>query len=78
MWAISFWPQVVTNYKNQSTTGLKSDKLAYDLIGFECLVIYEGSMYFSNYTRALYVDAHDGNSPEVEINDGKTNSDIFS
>lgn len=71
MWAISFWPQVVTNYKNQCTTGLKSDKLAYDLIGFECLVIYEGSMFFSSYTRKLYGEAHDGNEPEVEVNDGE-------
>jgi hypothetical protein len=71
MWAISFWPQAVTNYKNQCTTGLKSDKLAYDLIGFECLVIYESSMYFSTYTRNLYANDHDGNFPEVQINDGK-------
>lgn len=74
LWAISFWPQVVTNYKNQSTIGLKSDKLAYDLIGFECLVIYESSMFFSSYTRELYMDSHDGNAPEVEINDGNNNS----
>lgn len=69
MWAISFWPQAVTNYKNQCTTGLKSDKLAYDLIGFECLVIYESSMYFSAYTRELYAEDHNGNYPEVQIND---------
>lgn len=69
MWAISFYPQAVTNYKNGSSIGLKSDKLAYDLIGFECMVIYESSMYFSSYTRKLYRDDHDGNSPEVEVND---------
>ena len=77
MWAISFWPQVVTNYKNQDTMGLKSDKLAYDLIGFECLVIYESSMYFSTYTRGLYIESHNGNSPEVEINDGKHHCNVM-
>ena len=57
------------NYENQSTLGLKSDKLCYDVVGFGALVIYESSMYFSQVTREVYEVEHDGKLPEVEIND---------
>mmetsp|Transcript_23816 Transcript_23816/g.34923 ORF Transcript_23816/g.34923 Transcript_23816/m.34923 type:complete len:324 (-) Transcript_23816:102-1073(-) len=69
MWAISFWPQVITNYKNQSTLGLAPDKLIYDVVGFVCLVLYECFMYFVPVVREAYAYTHDGKIPEVEIND---------
>jgi uncharacterized protein with PQ loop repeat len=71
MWAISFWPQVITNCKSNSTIGLAPDKLCYDIIGFGCLTLYESFMFFVPVVREAYQYVHDGKEPEVEINDGK-------
>jgi cystinosin len=68
-WAISFWPQVVTNYYNETTHGLATDKYIYDLVGFAALSIYECSMFFDKSTRRDYAEQHHGELPEVEIND---------
>lgn len=70
MWAISFWPQVITNFKCGSTVGLAPDKLCYDVIGFGCLSLYESIMFFVPVVREAYEYVHNGKDPEVEINDG--------
>jgi cystinosin len=68
-WTISFYPQVVLNYKRKSTIGLASDMLMYDLIGYIALSIYSVEMYYDEGVRNAYRNHHNGNNPAVQIND---------
>lgn len=68
-WTISFYPQVVLNYKRKCTIGLASDMLVYDLIGYIALSIYSVEMYYDEGVRRAYRNNHNGNNPAVQIND---------
>lgn len=71
MWAISFYPQAITNFNNKSTKGFNTDKVMYDMVGFGALSLYECFMFFVPEVRREYEKAYSGNVPEVDINDGK-------
>jgi cystinosin len=68
-WALSFYPQVYTNYSKGTTIGYASDKLLYDVIGFSSLSIYSIAMYSIPSVREAYERDHNGHSPTVAIND---------
>lgn len=70
MWAISFYPQAITNFQNKSTKGFNTDKVLYDMVGFGALSLYECSMFYVPSVRSEYAAVYDGKLPEVDINDG--------
>lgn len=67
-WSISFYPQLITNYKRKSVEGLSFDFLLYNTLGFLCYSTYNCAFYFSQTVKDLYNDDHDGTYP-VQLND---------
>lgn len=53
-WSISFYPQVVVNFKRKSTHGLSVDFCALNTLGFLCYTIYNVCLFWSPVIRELY------------------------
>ncbi|TPX32189.1 hypothetical protein SmJEL517_g04618 [Synchytrium microbalum] len=68
-WSISFYPQVILNYKRLSVTGLSLDFIALNLLGFTCYSFYNITFLFSTTVRDEYRTINDGQDPLVTIHD---------
>lgn len=70
LWSLSFYPQVLVNYRRRSVTGLSADYLAINIVGF---VAYSLSTYLFLYSptiREEYAKRHpSAPEPSVQIND---------
>uniref|UniRef100_A0A7S3EDW9 Cystinosin n=1 Tax=Rhodosorus marinus TaxID=101924 RepID=A0A7S3EDW9_9RHOD len=44
-WSVSFYPQVVTNYRRRSVQGLSLDFVCYNLLGFSCYASFTIAAY---------------------------------
>lgn len=69
MWSVSFYPQVVTNFKRRTTSGLSPDFCLLNVIGFACYSIYNLSLYCDKDIRRLYKERHGGDEVPVASND---------
>ena len=67
-WSISFYPQVISNYKRKSTHGLSADFCTLNVIGFACYTTYNTSMFWSEEIREMYRSKY-GSEPTVQSND---------
>lgn len=68
-WSVSFYPQVVLNWRRRSVFGLSFDYQLLNLVGFGCYAIFNVTTFFHTQIRSEYIDAHHGDSPSVEVND---------
>lgn len=68
-WSISFYPQVILNYKRKSVIGLNFDFIALNLIGFVMYSIYNISLLFSRTVQEKYYDKYSYSRIPVEYND---------
>ncbi|KAG5176753.1 putative lysosomal cystine transporter family [Tribonema minus] len=68
-WSVSFYPQVVLNYRRKTTIGLSFDFQLYNLLGFTCYSIYTSAFYWSTAVQREYEHSHNGNSNKIEPND---------
>ncbi|KAI9179506.1 hypothetical protein H9P43_004844 [Blastocladiella emersonii ATCC 22665] len=68
-WSVSFYPQLVLNYRRKSVDGLSLDFLAYNVIGFTCYLIYTLGFYWSTAIQEEYRRRNDGRSNLVAPND---------
>lgn len=62
--SVSFYPQVISNFKRKSTAGLSPDFCVLNVIGFACYTIYTASFYWSPTVRELYKERY---GPDKEI-----------
>lgn len=69
MWSISFYPQMITNFKRRTTSGLSPDFCLLNVIGFACYSIYNLSLYCNKDIRRLYQERHGGDEVPVQSND---------
>ena len=53
-WSISFYPQVISNFRRRSTGGLSADFCVLNVIGFGAYTAYNASMFWSSAIRDLY------------------------
>jgi cystinosin len=68
-WTVSFYPQIILNYKRKSVEGLNFDFVLLNVIGFACYSVFNWSLYFSDEIFKIYEKEHpDGVNP-VQIND---------
>jgi hypothetical protein len=63
-WSVSFYPQVVSNYKRCSTVGLSPDFCVLNVLGFACYAAYNTSFFWSKTIQDLYRKRH---GPDAEI-----------
>lgn len=68
-WSISFYPQLISNYRRRSVTGLSVDFVIASFYGFLCYSIFNISMYFSPSVRMEYRLRNGGQDNLVAIND---------
>ncbi|GAA5879917.1 hypothetical protein JCM16303_004398 [Sporobolomyces ruberrimus] len=68
-WSLSFYPQLILNYRRKSSTGLSSDFVLINPCGHCSLLIVNPCLYFSSVVRRQYQVRHEGHTPQVQIND---------
>ena len=65
-WSVSFYPQVISNFKRRSTRGLSPEFCGLNVIGFACYAIYNLSFYWSAAIQDLYKHRH-GQDSEITV-----------
>ncbi|KAI6226160.1 Cystinosin-like protein [Aphelenchoides fujianensis] len=68
-WSVSFWPQIVTNFRRQSVVGLNFDFTSLNVLGFLCYSIYNAFLFFIPAVQEEYFDEHPRGSLPVTIPD---------
>ena len=68
-WSISFYFQIMLNYKRKSVVGLNFDFIALNLLGFASYTTYNATMLFSSGVRDTYYKSHAYTRIPVEYND---------
>ena len=63
-WSISFWPQVILNFKRKSTSGLSNEFSVLNVVGFACYATYTLCFYFSPEIQRQYKER---NGADAEI-----------
>lgn len=57
-WSVSFYPQVISNFKRKTTQGLSPDFCALNVIGFGAYAAYNASMFWSSTIREQYKERY--------------------
>ncbi|KAJ2520001.1 hypothetical protein GGI11_002412 [Coemansia sp. RSA 2049] len=68
-WSVSFYPQIILNYKRKSVEGLSIDFLVYNVYGFACYAIFNTAFFFSRRIADEYERRNDGHQNLVRFND---------
>ena len=69
MWSVSFYPQVLSNYRRKTTVGLSVDFAGLNVLGFACYSAYNLSLFYSRAIQEQYKHRHHGEKPTVQSND---------
>lgn len=70
-WSISFYPQIILNFRRQSVIGLNFDFLALNLLGHSCYAIFNLCLYTSHEVQEEYYSRHPHGILPVLLNDVK-------
>ena len=62
--SVSFYPQVISNFKRKSTAGLSVDFCVLNVIGFAFYTAYSASLYWNPTIQQLYKERY---GPDAEI-----------
>lgn len=68
-WTVSFYPQVIMNFRRRSVIGFNFDYLGYDLTGFISFSLYNCLLFWSPAVFALYQQRYPGSPNPITIND---------
>lgn len=68
-WSISFYPQVVQNFKRRSVIGLSVEFQLLNFAGFICYFAFNACLYWIGSVQQEYRHSHGGNSSAVRLND---------
>ncbi|TIB74858.1 hypothetical protein E3Q23_02562 [Wallemia mellicola] len=68
-WCLSFYPQLIVNYKRKRVDGVSIDFLYLNVLGFLCLTIYNLAFLYSDTVKEEYKARHNGNDSTVQFND---------
>ncbi|EPZ34742.1 Lysosomal cystine transporter domain-containing protein [Rozella allomycis CSF55] len=68
-WTVSFYPQLILNWKRKSSEGLSFDFLYANMIGFGFYAIFNICMFFSQQVKEEYRKDHNGSDPVVRLTD---------
>lgn len=68
-WSVSFYPQIISNWKRKSTQGLSADFCGLNVLGFACYASYNLCFYYSPQIHQEYKRRHDGSEVTVQSND---------
>ncbi|KAL5611570.1 hypothetical protein BROUX41_000845 [Berkeleyomyces rouxiae] len=68
-WSLSFYPQLLLNFRRKTTAGSTIDLPFINTLGFLAYVIFTLSMYYSPMIRDQYMARNSGHLPSVAFND---------
>lgn len=68
-WSVSFYPQILTNYRRRAVTGLNFDFLALNVVGFALYATFNLSLFFSADVQAEYLNRYPRGTIPVLPND---------
>ncbi|KAJ2162495.1 hypothetical protein GGF46_000626 [Coemansia sp. RSA 552] len=68
-WSVSFYPQIILNYRRKSVQGLSIDFLVYNVYGFTCYAVFNTAFFFSRRIGREYEDRNNGHRNLVRFND---------
>ncbi|KAN0032035.1 hypothetical protein ACTFIV_005908 [Dictyostelium citrinum] len=57
-WSLSFYPQVILNYKKKSVIGLSFDFLLFNITGYACYSVFNSVLYFDRLVKNEYYDKY--------------------
>lgn len=57
-WGVSFYPQVINNFKRRTTLGLSADFCGLNVLGFACYAAYNLALFYSAEVQREYRDKH--------------------
>jgi cystinosin len=76
-WSISFYPQIILNFRRQSVVGLNFDFLALNLLGHSCYSIFNICLYTSPEVQQEYYAKHPHGVLPVLLNDVRNTYEYF-
>uniref|UniRef100_A0A182JYN5 Cystinosin homolog n=1 Tax=Anopheles christyi TaxID=43041 RepID=A0A182JYN5_9DIPT len=68
-WTVSFWPQMIVNYRRQSVVGLSFDFLTLNLVGHSVYAAFNCALYWSGFIEQEYLDRNPRGLNPVLTND---------
>uniref|UniRef100_A0A1Y9H8V3 Cystinosin homolog n=1 Tax=Anopheles farauti TaxID=69004 RepID=A0A1Y9H8V3_9DIPT len=68
-WTVSFWPQMIINYRRQSVVGLSFDFLTLNLVGHSVYATFNCALFWSAYIEQEYLDRNPRGLNPVLAND---------
>ncbi|GAU89611.1 hypothetical protein RvY_02143 [Ramazzottius varieornatus] len=68
-WSVSFYPQIIVNFRRKSVAGLSFDFLALNITGFLCYAIFNVGLYYIPQIQDQYYARHPRGIIPVEPND---------
>uniref|UniRef100_A0AAG5CWB8 Cystinosin homolog n=1 Tax=Anopheles atroparvus TaxID=41427 RepID=A0AAG5CWB8_ANOAO len=68
-WTVSFWPQMIINYRRQSVVGLSFDFLTLNLVGHTVYAAFNLALFWSGYIEQEYLDRNPRGLNPVLAND---------
>ncbi|XP_064424660.1 cystinosin isoform X1 [Latimeria chalumnae] len=68
-WSVSFYPQVLENWKRKSVIGLSFDFIALNLTGFIAYSVFNVGLFWIPYIKAQFLAVHPNGVNPVDAND---------
>ncbi|CAM9111846.1 unnamed protein product [Ascophyllum nodosum] len=68
-WSVSFYPQVLLNFRRKTSVGLSFDYLVYNVLAFSCYSAFTCSLFWSKAVQRAYDKRHEGQTSKVRLND---------
>mmetsp|Transcript_13892 Transcript_13892/g.33595 ORF Transcript_13892/g.33595 Transcript_13892/m.33595 type:complete len:366 (-) Transcript_13892:1164-2261(-) len=65
-WSVSFYPQVISNFKRGTTQGLSPEFCGLNVLGFACYSVYNGAFFWNETIHELYKERH-GADAEISV-----------
>ena len=69
LWSVSFYPQIILNFKRSSVQGLNMDFVILNVIGFALYSVFNIEMFFNPSIQADYLSLHPDGVLPVQLND---------
>ncbi len=77
-WSVSFYPQIILNYKRKNTTGLSPDFSILNVVGFTCYSIYVCFLFWNSSVRNQYQQRFGGSGSGSGDNDDNSSVPVQS
>jgi len=76
-WSVSFYPQIILNFRRRSVVGLNFDFLALNILGHSCYSVFNVCLYTSTNIQQQYYVNHPHGVLPVLLNDVNLKKNFF-